>query len=112
MLSLTSIIQWPVLFETQFLLLSGRDGISYLSQPMSISDMNGPNRPQENHQKISADPLFQFFDRLKLFGMPEAPAGLSLDVPLRKVHLFTSSQLTCLVLLWAIKASPAAIVFP
>ena len=33
-------------------------------------------------------------------------------VPLRKVHLFTLVQLTCLVLLWVIKASPAAIVFP
>jgi sodium bicarbonate cotransporter 8 len=33
-------------------------------------------------------------------------------VPLRKVHLFTLIQLTCLVLLWVIKASPAAIVFP
>lgn len=33
-------------------------------------------------------------------------------VPLRKVHLFTVTQLTCLVLLWVIKTSPAAIVFP
>lgn len=33
-------------------------------------------------------------------------------VPLRKVHLFTVTQLTCLVLLWIIKTSPAAIVFP
>ncbi|CAL8351620.1 unnamed protein product [Gadus morhua 'NCC'] len=33
-------------------------------------------------------------------------------VPLRKVHLFTLTQLTCLVLLWVIKTSPAAIVFP
>lgn len=33
-------------------------------------------------------------------------------VPLRKVHLFTIVQLTCLVLLWVIKTSKAAIVFP
>ncbi|RMB94115.1 hypothetical protein DUI87_29476 [Hirundo rustica rustica] len=33
-------------------------------------------------------------------------------VPLRKVHLFTLIQLLCLVLLWAIKASRAAIIFP
>ncbi|KAM8794198.1 electroneutral sodium bicarbonate exchanger 1 [Eudromia elegans] len=57
----------------------------------------------------------QFFDRLKLFGMPEKhqPDFIYLrHVPLRKVHLFTLIQLTCLVLLWVIKASPAAIVFP
>uniref|UniRef100_A0ABK0LZD1 Anion exchange protein n=1 Tax=Rattus norvegicus TaxID=10116 RepID=A0ABK0LZD1_RAT len=57
----------------------------------------------------------QFFDRLKLFGMPakHQPDFIYLrHVPLRKVHLFTLVQLTCLVLLWVIKASPAAIVFP
>ncbi|XP_042309886.1 electroneutral sodium bicarbonate exchanger 1 isoform X2 [Sceloporus undulatus] len=57
----------------------------------------------------------QFFDRLKLFGMPpkHQPDFIYLrHVPLRKVHLFTAIQLTCLVLLWVIKASPAAIVFP
>ena len=60
-------------------------------------------------------PSFQFFDRLKLFGMPakHQPDFIYLrHVPLRKVHLFTLIQLTCLVLLWVIKASPAAIVFP
>ncbi|KAF5897057.1 electroneutral sodium bicarbonate exchanger 1-like isoform X1, partial [Clarias magur] len=57
----------------------------------------------------------QFFDRLKLFGMPakHQPDFIYLrHVPLRKVHLFTITQLTCLVLLWVIKMSPAAIVFP
>ena len=33
-------------------------------------------------------------------------------VPLWKVHSFTLVQLTCLVLLWVIKASAAAVVFP
>ena len=33
-------------------------------------------------------------------------------VPLWKVHVFTVVQLTCLVLLWVIKASAAAVVFP
>ncbi|XP_051016323.1 electroneutral sodium bicarbonate exchanger 1 [Acomys russatus] len=57
----------------------------------------------------------QFFDRLKLLGMPakHQPDFIYLrHVPLRKVHLFTLVQFTCLVLLWVIKASPAAIVFP
>ncbi|XP_053710364.1 sodium-driven chloride bicarbonate exchanger-like isoform X3 [Synchiropus splendidus] len=57
----------------------------------------------------------QFFDRLKLFGMPtkHQPDFIYLrHVPLRKVHLFTIIQLSCLVLLWTIKTSRAAIVFP
>uniref|UniRef100_A0A8D2LNR0 Anion exchange protein n=1 Tax=Varanus komodoensis TaxID=61221 RepID=A0A8D2LNR0_VARKO len=57
----------------------------------------------------------QFFDRLKLFAMPtkHQPDFIYLrHVPLRKVHLFTAIQLTCLVLLWVIKASRAAIIFP
>uniref|UniRef100_A0A4W5RBL8 Anion exchange protein n=1 Tax=Hucho hucho TaxID=62062 RepID=A0A4W5RBL8_9TELE len=57
----------------------------------------------------------QFFDRLKLFGMPakHQPDFIYLrHVPLRKVHLFTITQLTCLALLWIIKTSKAAIVFP
>ncbi|XP_057286954.1 electroneutral sodium bicarbonate exchanger 1 isoform X3 [Pezoporus wallicus] len=57
----------------------------------------------------------QFFDRLKLFWMPakHQPDFIYLrHVPLRKVHFFTLIQLLCLVLLWAIKASRAAIIFP
>ncbi|XP_065097662.1 sodium-driven chloride bicarbonate exchanger isoform X1 [Paramisgurnus dabryanus] len=57
----------------------------------------------------------QFFDRLRLFGMPakHQPDFIYLrHVPLRKVHLFTIMQLSCLVLLWVIKTSKAAIVFP
>ncbi|XP_074709866.1 sodium-driven chloride bicarbonate exchanger-like [Strix uralensis] len=57
----------------------------------------------------------QFFDRLKLFWMPakHQPDFIYLrHVPLRKVHLFTVIQLICLVLLWAIKVSRAAIIFP
>ncbi|XP_070711602.1 sodium-driven chloride bicarbonate exchanger-like [Pempheris klunzingeri] len=57
----------------------------------------------------------QFFDRLRLFGMPakHQPDFIYLrHVPLRKVHLFTIVQLSCLVLLWVIKTSKAAIVFP
>uniref|UniRef100_A0A669D4D3 Anion exchange protein n=1 Tax=Oreochromis niloticus TaxID=8128 RepID=A0A669D4D3_ORENI len=57
----------------------------------------------------------QLFDRLRLFGMPakHQPDFIYLrHVPLRKVHLFTIIQLSCLVLLWIIKTSRAAIVFP
>uniref|UniRef100_A0A8C7UU90 Anion exchange protein n=1 Tax=Oncorhynchus mykiss TaxID=8022 RepID=A0A8C7UU90_ONCMY len=57
----------------------------------------------------------QLFDRLKLFGMPakHQPDFIYLrHVPLRKVHLFTIIQLSCLVMLWVIKTSNYAIVFP
>uniref|UniRef100_A0A8C4HCD3 Anion exchange protein n=1 Tax=Dicentrarchus labrax TaxID=13489 RepID=A0A8C4HCD3_DICLA len=57
----------------------------------------------------------QFFDRLTLFGMPakHQPDFIYLrHVPLRKVHLFTIIQLSCLIMLWVIKTSKAAIVFP
>ncbi|XP_029141470.1 sodium-driven chloride bicarbonate exchanger [Protobothrops mucrosquamatus] len=57
----------------------------------------------------------QLFDRIKLFWMPakHQPDFIYLrHVPLRKVHLFTVIQLSCLVLLWVIKVSKAAIVFP
>ncbi|XP_061734789.1 sodium-driven chloride bicarbonate exchanger-like [Nerophis ophidion] len=57
----------------------------------------------------------QFYDRLRLFSMPakHQPDLVYLrHVPLRKVHLFTLIQFSCLMLLWLIKTSKAAIVFP
>ncbi|XP_011893944.1 PREDICTED: sodium-driven chloride bicarbonate exchanger isoform X7 [Cercocebus atys] len=57
----------------------------------------------------------KFFDRIKLFWMPakHQPDFIYLrHVPLRKVHLFTIIQMSCLGLLWIIKVSRAAIVFP
>uniref|UniRef100_A0A8C5DSN0 Anion exchange protein n=1 Tax=Gouania willdenowi TaxID=441366 RepID=A0A8C5DSN0_GOUWI len=57
----------------------------------------------------------QLFDRIKLFGMPSKhqPDLIYLRyVPLWKVHVFTVIQLSCLIVLWVIKASQAAVVFP
>ncbi|XP_076028032.1 sodium bicarbonate cotransporter 3-like isoform X1 [Genypterus blacodes] len=57
----------------------------------------------------------QLFDRIKLFGMPakHQPDLIYLRyVPLWKVHIFTVVQLSCLIILWVIKASPAAVIFP
>ncbi|KAG7274225.1 hypothetical protein CRUP_007662 [Coryphaenoides rupestris] len=59
--------------------------------------------------------VLKLFDRIKLFGMPakHQPDLIYLRyVPLWKVHVFTLVQLTCLTLLWVIKASAAAVVFP
>ncbi|XP_076856964.1 solute carrier family 4 member 4a isoform X2 [Brachyhypopomus gauderio] len=57
----------------------------------------------------------QFMDRLQLLLMPakHQPDLIYLrHVPLRKVHLFTFIQMLCLALLWILKSTVAAIVFP
>ncbi|KAK5921653.1 hypothetical protein CgunFtcFv8_019000 [Champsocephalus gunnari] len=57
----------------------------------------------------------QLFDRIKLFCMPakhQSDLIYLRYVPLWKVHAFTFVQLTCLIVLWTIKASAAAVVFP
>ncbi|XP_067376982.1 solute carrier family 4 member 4a isoform X6 [Channa argus] len=57
----------------------------------------------------------QFMDRLQLLLMPakHQPDLVYLrHVPLRKVHLFTFIQVLCLALLWILKSTVAAIIFP
>ncbi|XP_070804490.1 electrogenic sodium bicarbonate cotransporter 1 [Pituophis catenifer annectens] len=57
----------------------------------------------------------QFMDRLKLLLMPlkHQPDFIYLrHVPLRRVHLFTFLQALCLALLWILKSTVAAIIFP
>ncbi|XP_039972736.1 sodium bicarbonate cotransporter 3 isoform X2 [Xiphias gladius] len=78
-----------------------------LHRCVSVSLISRPSVP------FSA-PL-QLFDRIKLFGMPakHQPDLIYLRyVPLWKVHVFTVVQLSCLIVLWAIKASAAAVIFP
>ncbi|XP_055518290.1 electrogenic sodium bicarbonate cotransporter 4-like isoform X4 [Leucoraja erinacea] len=57
----------------------------------------------------------QFWDRCKLFLMPSKhqPDYIYLrHVPLRRVHLFTLVQVICLSVLWILKSTVAAIIFP
>ncbi|XP_063529700.1 sodium bicarbonate cotransporter 3 isoform X3 [Cydia strobilella] len=58
----------------------------------------------------------QFFDRMLIMFMPQKyqPDHMFLrQVPIRRVHLFTAIQLTCLVCLWVIKSfSSTSILFP
>ncbi|XP_043841830.1 anion exchange protein 4 [Dromiciops gliroides] len=64
---------------------------------------------------IAALSSTQFSERVKLLLMPakHQPDLLLLrHVPLRRIHLFTIVQLACLGLLWAVKSTAAAIVFP
>ncbi|XP_061448615.1 electrogenic sodium bicarbonate cotransporter 4 [Rhineura floridana] len=57
----------------------------------------------------------QFWDRCKLFLMPakHQPDYVYLrHVPLRRIHLFTMVQIVCLAVLWILKSTVAAIIFP
>uniref|UniRef100_A0A3P8NTR9 Anion exchange protein n=1 Tax=Astatotilapia calliptera TaxID=8154 RepID=A0A3P8NTR9_ASTCA len=57
----------------------------------------------------------QFWDRIKLYMMPSKhqPDFTYLrHVPLRRVHLFTLIQITCLAVLWVLKSTFLAIIFP
>ncbi|XP_060630141.2 anion exchange protein 4 [Anolis sagrei] len=64
---------------------------------------------------VSALSSIQFTDRLQLLLMPakHQPDFIYLrHVPLRQVHLFTFIQILCLAILWIIKSTAAAIIFP
>uniref|UniRef100_A0A8C8TCS1 Solute carrier family 4, sodium bicarbonate cotransporter, member 9 n=1 Tax=Peromyscus maniculatus bairdii TaxID=230844 RepID=A0A8C8TCS1_PERMB len=64
---------------------------------------------------VAALSSIQFMKRVQLLLMPtkHQPDTLLLrHVPLSRVHLFTAIQLACLGLLWIIKSTPAAIIFP
>uniref|UniRef100_A0A3B3V5B1 Solute carrier family 4 member 4b n=1 Tax=Poecilia latipinna TaxID=48699 RepID=A0A3B3V5B1_9TELE len=57
----------------------------------------------------------QFMDRLQLLLMPakHQPDLIYLrHVPQRRIHLFTFIQVLCLALLWILKSTVAAIIFP
>lgn len=62
-----------------------------------------------------AVPSLQLTDRVRLLLMPakhQPDLSYLRHVPLRRVHLFTVIQLLCLALLWVIKSTVAAIIFP
>ena len=57
----------------------------------------------------------QFFERLKIIFMPvkHQPDLMFLrQVPLNRIHIFTVIQLLCLGVLWLIKSTDAALIFP
>ncbi|GAB1290979.1 Anion exchange protein [Apodemus speciosus] len=82
-------------------------GFSYIPMPvlygvflyMGVASLNG----------------IQFWDRCKLFLMPakhQPDHAFLRHVPLRRIHLFTLVQILCLALLWILKSTMAAIIFP
>uniref|UniRef100_A0A671QFZ9 Anion exchange protein n=1 Tax=Sinocyclocheilus anshuiensis TaxID=1608454 RepID=A0A671QFZ9_9TELE len=57
----------------------------------------------------------QFWDRIKLIMMPakhQPDFSYLRHVPLRRVHLFTLVQIVCLAVLWILKSTFLAIIFP
>ncbi|XP_011801438.1 PREDICTED: electrogenic sodium bicarbonate cotransporter 4 isoform X3 [Colobus angolensis palliatus] len=57
----------------------------------------------------------QFWERCKLFLMPakhQPDHAFLRHVPLRRIHLFTLVQILCLAVLWILKSTVAAIIFP
>ncbi|XP_030227411.1 electrogenic sodium bicarbonate cotransporter 4 isoform X1 [Gadus morhua] len=57
----------------------------------------------------------QFWDRMKLYMMPskhQPDFAYLRHVPLRRVHLFTLVQVICLAVLWTLKSTFLAIIFP
>uniref|UniRef100_A0A3B4AYG2 Uncharacterized protein n=1 Tax=Periophthalmus magnuspinnatus TaxID=409849 RepID=A0A3B4AYG2_9GOBI len=57
----------------------------------------------------------QFWERIKLYLMPikhQPDFSFLRHVPLRRVHLFTLIQIVCLAVLWILKSTFLAIVFP
>ncbi|NWV95945.1 S4A4 protein, partial [Machaerirhynchus nigripectus] len=67
------------------------------------------------HMGVTALNSIQLMDRVRLLLMPakhQPDLAYLRHVPLRRVHLFTVIQLLCLALLWVLKSTMAAIIFP
>lgn len=73
-----------------------------------------PGWPRPRHNVTLLLPA-QFWDRIKLYLMPskhQPDFSYLRHVPLRRVHLFTLVQITCLAVLWILKSTFMAIIFP
>uniref|UniRef100_A0A8B9PTG9 Anion exchange protein n=1 Tax=Apteryx owenii TaxID=8824 RepID=A0A8B9PTG9_APTOW len=67
------------------------------------------------HMGVVALNSIQFTERVRLLLMPakhQPDLTYLRHVPLRRVHLFTFIQVLCLAMLWVLKSTVAAIIFP
>ncbi|XP_027744449.1 anion exchange protein 4 [Empidonax traillii] len=67
------------------------------------------------HMGVAALNSIQLLERVRLLLIPakhQPDLPFLRHVPLRRVHLFTVIQLLCLALLWVLKSTTAAIIFP
>ena len=81
--------------------------------PSSAVQQQPPSQPRAPKVLLPLSPQFTKRVQLLLIPAKHQPDLLFLrHVPLSRVHLFTAIQLACLGLLWIIKSTPAAIIFP
>uniref|UniRef100_A0A2K6KXJ5 Anion exchange protein n=1 Tax=Rhinopithecus bieti TaxID=61621 RepID=A0A2K6KXJ5_RHIBE len=82
---------------------------------MGVASLNGIQmRTGGSEFKIQKE-LTPFWERCKLFLMPakhQPDHAFLRHVPLRRIHLFTLVQILCLAVLWILKSTVAAIIFP
>uniref|UniRef100_A0A7N6ABJ2 Anion exchange protein n=1 Tax=Anabas testudineus TaxID=64144 RepID=A0A7N6ABJ2_ANATE len=82
---------------------------------MGVASLSGIQVTQTTSENIYCIFLFQFWERIKLYLMPakhQPDFSFLRHVPLRRVHLFTLVQIICLAVLWILKSTFLAIVFP
>nr|KAF6329324.1 solute carrier family 4 member 5 [Pipistrellus kuhlii] len=81
---------------------------------MGVASLNGIQEIRGSEFKTQVR-LTPFWDRCKLFLMPakhQPDHAFLRHVPLRRIHLFTLVQVLCLAVLWILKSTVAAIIFP
>ncbi|KAF3850513.1 hypothetical protein F7725_012285 [Dissostichus mawsoni] len=90
----------------------------FMDQQISAME-SASSAPGEQPQFLGVSSLSpgaaQFWDRIKLYMMPskhQPDFPFLRHVPLRKVHLFTLVQILCLAVLWTLKSTFLAIIFP
>uniref|UniRef100_Q9BY07-2 Isoform 2 of Electrogenic sodium bicarbonate cotransporter 4 n=6 Tax=Homininae TaxID=207598 RepID=Q9BY07-2 len=82
---------------------------------MGVASLNGIQMGTGGSEFKIQKKLTPFWERCKLFLMPakhQPDHAFLRHVPLRRIHLFTLVQILCLAVLWILKSTVAAIIFP
>uniref|UniRef100_A0A2K5DIR7 Anion exchange protein n=1 Tax=Aotus nancymaae TaxID=37293 RepID=A0A2K5DIR7_AOTNA len=82
---------------------------------MGVASLNGIQLGMGGSEFKIQKELTPFWERCKLFLMPakhQPDHAFLRHVPLRRIHLFTLVQILCLAVLWILKSTVAAIIFP
>uniref|UniRef100_A0A2I3NEJ1 Anion exchange protein n=3 Tax=Papio anubis TaxID=9555 RepID=A0A2I3NEJ1_PAPAN len=82
---------------------------------MGVASLNGIQMGTGGSEFKIQKELTPFWERCKLFLMPakhQPDHAFLRHVPLRRIHLFTLVQILCLAVLWILKSTVAAIIFP
>uniref|UniRef100_G1P2B0 Anion exchange protein n=1 Tax=Myotis lucifugus TaxID=59463 RepID=G1P2B0_MYOLU len=82
---------------------------------MGVASLNGIQFKTQGNSGRRTHFVSFFWERCKLFLMPakhQPDHAFLRHVPLRRIHLFTLVQILCLAVLWILKSTVAAIIFP